>query len=250
MMLTTTHLTKVFDGEHVALQDVSLSVAEGEILVVLGGSGCGKSTLLRLLAGLERPTSGRAMLDGAPILAPSPKVALVFQEPRLMPWLTVSDNVAFGLRALPAGERRARVAAALARVGIAHRRDAWPSQLSGGQSQRAAIARALVTEPSVLLFDEPFSAVDALTRAQLQEHVLSLWEADRRTLVVVTHDIEEALIMGDRILVMRPQPGQVHCELTVDLPRPRHIDDPEFVALRRRTLDLLRAASGSYRDAA
>src|SRR5690606_33176156 len=190
--------------------------------------------LLRLLAGLERPTSGTAALDGEPILAPSPKVGLVFQEPRLMPWLTVSDNVAFGLRDLPAAERRDRVAAALKRVGIAHRANAWPSELSGGQAQRAAIARALVTEPAVLLFDEPFSAVDALTRAQLQEHVLALWEADRRTFVVVTHDIEEALIMGDRILVMRSHPGQIHCELTVDLPRPRHVDDPDFVGLRRR----------------
>lgn len=249
-MLEATHLSKVFDEEHVALQDVSLSVGAGEILVVLGGSGCGKSTLLRLLAGLDQPTRGTATLDGEPILSPNPKVGLVFQEPRLMPWLSVRDNVAFGLRDLPSAERKARVAAALNRVGISHRADAWPSQLSGGQAQRAAIARALVTEPSVLLFDEPFSAVDALTRAQLQEHVLSLWEADRRTLVVVTHDIEEALIMGDRILVMRPHPGQVHCELTVDLPRPRHIDDPDFIALRRRTLDLLRAASGALSDAA
>ncbi|MEZ5667108.1 MAG: ABC transporter ATP-binding protein [Alphaproteobacteria bacterium] len=249
-MLKATHLSRVFDEEHVALHDVSLAVDAGEILVVLGGSGCGKSTLLRILAGLDRPTRGEATLDGEPITEPNPKLGLVFQEPRLMPWLKVRDNVAFGLRDLPADVRRRRVEAALERVGIAHRAEAFPSQLSGGQAQRAAIARALVTEPSVLLFDEPFSAVDALTRSQLQAHVLELWEADRRTMVVVTHDIEEALIMGDRILVMRPHPGQVHCELAVDLPRPRDIDDPAFIALRRRTLALLREASGALDDAA
>ncbi len=220
-MLRAENVSKQFPNGYLAVEGISLAVAPGEIVGIVGGSGCGKSTLLRLLCGLEPPTRGGAFLGDQPITAPRDEIGVVFQEPRLMPWLTVSQNVQFGLQGRPRAEREHLAAQALARVGLGRVADAWPRELSGGQAQRAAIARALVAKPQVLLLDEPFSALDAFTRLDLQEHVLQLWEYDHPTLVLVTHDIEEALALSDRVVVMRGHPGRIHGAYTVDLPRPR-----------------------------
>jgi len=228
-MLTLTSVTKRYPNGVLALAGLSLSVAAGEIVAIIGGSGCGKSTLLRLIAGLDAPTTGTVALDGVPVRGPHPDIGVVFQEPRLMPWLTVDQNVAFGIRHLPAAARQQRVAEALARVGLSAHQGHWPRELSGGQAQRAALARALVGRPQVLLLDEPFSALDALTRTDLQDHLLDLWAYDRPTLVLVTHDIEEALVLADRVVVMQPNPGRVRIELTPPLARPRHRLDGELL---------------------
>ncbi len=223
-----------------ALAYLTLSVASGEILGIVGGSGCGKSTLLRLIAGLDRPSAGRIEVDGEAIDTPHPAVGIVFQEPLLLPWLTVAQNIGFGLAHLPRAERDARVAAALERIGLAGHGQRWPRELSGGLAQRVALARALVTRPRVLLLDEPFSALDAFTRADLQEHLLALWEDSRPTLVLVTHDIDEALILADRIVVMQPHPGRIGAILTVAPERPRQLGSPDTEALKRQILDVLK----------
>ena len=234
-MLEIDRVTKRFPNGHQALGQLSLSVAEGEVLAVIGASGCGKSTLLRLVAGLEAPSEGRIGLDGVPLTGPSPRVGVVFQEPRLMPWLSVLDNVAFGLpRSLPRAERARRSRAELARVGLTRFADALPKTLSGGMAQRAALARALVTRPSVLLLDEPFSALDAMTRQSLQEELVGLWERDRPTLVLVTHDLDEALFLADRVVVLGGQPGRIGLDLPVPLPRPRPRDGAVLTRLRER----------------
>lgn len=236
-MLEIDRVTKRFPNGHQALGQLSLSlsVAEGEVLAVIGASGCGKSTLLRLVAGLEAPSEGRIGLDGVPLTGPSPRVGVVFQEPRLMPWLSVLDNVAFGLpRSLPRAERARRSRAELARVGLTRFAGALPKTLSGGMAQRAALARALVTRPSVLLLDEPFSALDAMTRQSLQEELIGLWERDRPTLVLVTHDLDEALFLADRVVVLGGQPGRIGLDLPVPLPRPRPRDGAVLTRLRER----------------
>jgi sulfonate transport system ATP-binding protein len=219
-----------------ALSGINLDVPPGEILAIVGGSGCGKSTLLRLIAGLDRPTAGSISLEGAVVEGPRAEIGLVFQEPRLMPWLTIEQNVAFGIRRLPAQERAKRVSEALERVGLATRARHWPRELSGGQAQRAALARALVERPRVLLLDEPFSALDALTRSDLQEHLLDLWAYDRPTLILVTHDIEEALFLADRIAVMQPDPGRIRTTATPDFARPRDRLNGDFVEWKHRLL--------------
>jgi sulfonate transport system ATP-binding protein len=222
-----------------ALDGVSLQVDIGEILVIIGGSGCGKSTLLRAVGGLDPPTAGRVILHGHTITAPHEKIGLIFQEPRLLPWLRVADNVGFGLEHLPKAERNAQVATAVERVGLADKARAWPRELSGGQAQRVAIVRALVPRPEVLLLDEPFSALDAFTRADLQEHLLHLWADSKPTLLMVTHDVEEAIVLADRILVMRPRPGRVYEEIECDLPRPRDSQSAAFDFVKRRVLAAL-----------
>jgi sulfonate transport system ATP-binding protein len=234
-MLEVDRISKRFANGHVALGEVTLRVVEGEILAVIGASGCGKSTLLRLVAGLDSPSEGRIGLDGTPLTGPSPKVGVVFQEPRLMPWLRLTDNVAFGLpRQLPRAERERRAAEEIARVGLARFADALPKTLSGGMAQRAALARALVTRPSVLLLDEPFSALDALTRQSLQEELVGLWQRDRPTMVLVTHDLDEALFLADRVVVLGGQPGRIRLDLSVPLPRPRPRDGLALARLRER----------------
>jgi sulfonate transport system ATP-binding protein len=237
-MLSFDHVGKTYPNGVRALDGVSLEVAPGEILVIIGGSGCGKSTLLRAASGLDVATQGRVALDGVTIAAPHEKIGLIFQEPRLLPWLSVADNVAFGLSQLPKAERGKRVALALERVGLTDKAGVWPRELSGGQAQRVAIARALVTRPSVLLLDEPFSALDAFTRAELQDHLLDLWEEGRPILVLVTHDIEEALVLASRVVVMRAQPGRIAGILDVPLPRPRDRLSPAFEEQKRRVLRL------------
>jgi sulfonate transport system ATP-binding protein len=238
-MLVLDRVGKTYPNGTRALDGVSLSVALGEILVVIGGSGCGKSTMLRAISGLDTPTQGRVVLDGEPITAPHEKIGIIFQEPRLLPWLTVADNVGFGLERRPRAERHERVTRVLARVGIADKAGVWPRELSGGQAQRVAIARALVPRPRVLLLDEPFSALDAFTRADLQVGLLDLWAELKPTLVMVTHDVEEAIVLADRIMVMRPRPGRVYEEIACDLPRPRDRQSAAFDFVKRRVLAAL-----------
>jgi sulfonate transport system ATP-binding protein len=238
-MLALNRIGKTYPNGVRALDGVTLNVTAGEILSVVGGSGCGKSTLLRVISGLGTPTAGQVSLDGIPIAAPHPKIGLVFQEPRLLPWLTVADNVGFGLAGLAKPVRRRRVAAQLERVGLFEKAGGWPRELSGGQAQRVSIARALVTRPEVLLLDEPFSALDAFTRTDLQDHLLDLWADLKPTLVVVTHDVDEAIVLGDRVVVMRPRPGRVYEEIVTDLPRPRDRQSAAFDFAKRRVLAAL-----------
>jgi len=238
-MLILDRIGKTYPNGVRALEGVSLSVGPGEIVVVVGGSGCGKSTLLRAISGLDPPSQGHVTLDGDAITAPHEKIGIIFQEPRLLPWLSVADNVGFGLEHLAKAERQARVAAALARVGLADKARAWPRELSGGQAQRVAIARALVPRPEVLLLDEPFSALDAFTRADLQDHLLDLWADLKPTLVMVTHDVEEAIVLADRIMVMRAHPGRLFEEIASDLPRPRDRQSAAFDFVKRRVLAAL-----------
>jgi sulfonate transport system ATP-binding protein len=243
-MLSLYNVGKTYPNDVRALDGVALQVERGEIVVVVGGSGCGKSTLLRLISGLDRPTHGAITLDGTPITAPHEKIGIVFQEPRLLPWLSVADNVAFGLEAKPRQERDGRVAIQLERVGLHDKAAVWPRELSGGQAQRAALARALVTRPEVLLLDEPFSALDAFTRVDLQDHLLDLWADSRPTLLVVTHDVDEAVVLADRIVVMRPRPGRMFAEIAADLPRPRDRQSAGFDHVKRRVLAALDRSLG------
>ncbi|PDT35629.1 nitrate/sulfonate/bicarbonate ABC transporter ATP-binding protein [Rhizobium sp. M10] len=238
-MLEISHLGKIYPNGAHALEDFTLEVGEGEVVAIIGGSGCGKSTLLRLVAGLEPPTRGEIRLGGRRLVEPDARVNIVFQEPRLFPWLTVADNIAFGLRHLDKGERSARVEAALSRIGLSGYGGRWIRELSGGQAQRVALARGLVTRPSVLLLDEPFSALDAMTRTDLQDHLSDLWQENGSTMLLVTHDIEEAVALADRIIVMRPWPGRILEVVPVDLPRRRDRNSPGFAIVKRELSILL-----------
>jgi len=249
MTLELRHLSKTYANGTTALQQFSLQVNSGEAIAIVGGSGCGKSTLLRLIAGLERPTAGEVRLKGQLLNEPHPAVGLVFQEPRLLPWLKVADNIAFGLGGLPAAERHARVQEALQRVGLDGQGEKWPRELSGGMAQRVALARALVARPGVLLLDEPFSALDALTRSDLQDHLVNLWQATRPTLILVTHDIEEAVVIADRVIVLRPRPGRIDALIEVPLARPRTRDAEDFEAVKRQLRAALDASLTEVRQA-
>lgn len=231
-----------------ALKPIDLTVEDGEFVALLGPSGCGKSTLLRLVAGLDRPSSGRIALDGVPVEGPSPMRGMVFQQPALFPWLTVRDNVGFGLIEQGRSTAEARQAAGdlLAQVGLAEFAGHFPKALSGGMQQRAALARALAPNPALLLLDEPFGALDTQTRGLMQELLLEVWERRRKTVLFVTHDIEEAIFLASRIVVLTARPGQVKAVAAVDLPRPRdyHLrTQPEFYALRAELTDLVRDES-------
>ncbi|WP_375454288.1 ABC transporter ATP-binding protein [uncultured Methylobacterium sp.] len=238
-MLDIQNLSKTYADGTRALAGIDLAVAGGEIVALIGGSGCGKTTLLRLVAGLDRASAGSIALDGEAITAPHPGVGLVFQEPRLLPWLTVADNVGFGLGAVARPERRARVAHALERVGLAEHAGRWPRDLSGGQQQRVAIARAFVASPRVLLLDEPFSALDAFTRKDLHSHLLALWAETRPTVLIVTHDVGEAVALADRAVVMRPKPGRLDETVLLAAPRPRDPAAPRSEAAARAILAAL-----------
>jgi sulfonate transport system ATP-binding protein len=238
-MLALEALGKTYPNGVHALERFSAVINLGEIVAIIGGSGCGKSTLLRAVAGLDPATSGRVALDDVAITAPHAKIGIIFQEPRLLPWLSVADNIGFGLGDLSADVRRERVARALAKVGLADKAKAWPRELSGGQAQRVAIARALVPQPEVLLLDEPFSALDAFTRRDLQDHLLDLWADTRPTLVLVTHDVDEAVVLADRVFVMRPRPGRLFEEIKINLARPRDRNSPLFDNFKRRVLTAL-----------
>lgn len=218
-------LTRAFDGRAV-LDDLDLTVQPGEFVALLGRSGCGKSTLLRVLAGLDREIEGEVRVPR--------RSAVAFQAPRLMPWKKVWRNVLLGL---PGRPEREVAEQALEEVGLTHRTDAWPKTLSGGEAQRASLARALVREPDLLLLDEPFGALDALTRVKAQRLVAELWQRRGCAVLLVTHDVEEALLLADRAVVM--DQGVIAYETAIDLPRPRNITDPRFAALRGQLLDRL-----------
>jgi NitT/TauT family transport system ATP-binding protein len=223
-------------GRVPALERVSLAVAAQEFVAVIGPSGCGKSTLLRLLAGLLIPTEGQVWFEGEPLTMPRRRIGVVFQKANLMPWRTVQANISLPLelQGVPPAEAAARAQALIDLVGLAGFEAALPRGLSGGMEQRVAIARALVHNPDVLLLDEPFGALDALTRERMGAELLRIWEARRKTVVMVTHSIPEALLLADRVIVLTPRPGRVRLDLPVPLPRPRRLEmeySPEFGAL-------------------
>jgi sulfonate transport system ATP-binding protein len=221
----------------VALEKIDLLVRPGEFLSIIGDSGCGKSTFLRIVAGLERHSAGEITIGGAPVGRPSLERGIMFQDSRLLPWLTVERNVAFALTRTPPRERAGRVAEALQLVGLAGFERAYPHELSGGMAQRVALARVLVNEPRVLLLDEPFGALDALTKIQMQQELLRIWEARRSTVILVTHDIDEAVFLGDRVAIMSHRPGRIRRVVDVELPRPRDRSEASFVGVRRRIYD-------------
>ena len=222
----------VNDGRVTALQDINLTVHQGEFISIIGSSGCGKSTLLRIIAGLETDYQGDAEFEGARINGPGLERGVVFQEHRLFPWLTVRENVAFGLGGGREHSRGESVREHIDLAGLTGFEQAYPHQLSGGMAQRASIARALVNRPQVLLLDEPFGALDALTKIQMQEEVLRIWQAEKATMVLVTHDIDEAVFLGDRVVIMSNRPGTIKRIIPVDLPRPRDRGSYEFTQLR------------------
>jgi NitT/TauT family transport system ATP-binding protein len=232
----------------VALHDIDVSVAEREFVAILGPSGCGKSTLLNMVAGFEQPTRGSVRVAGAEVVAPSPSRGVVFQEPALFPWLKVMDNVVFGpkTRGQSAGDYRARAAQIIEQIGLSGFEASYPAELSGGMRQRVGIARVLIMEPQVMLMDEPFGSLDAQTRTLMQELLLSLWERHHQTVLFITHDIEEAILLADRVCVMTARPGRIKKSIEVRMPRPRSIElttTPQFNALRREVLDLIREES-------
>jgi NitT/TauT family transport system ATP-binding protein len=229
------------DPPVVALHDVSFAVRRNEFCAILGHSGCGKTTLLTMIAGFEQPTNGQLLVDSKPVGNPGWERAMIFQDYALFPWLTVEDNIAFGLemKNVPAPERRRLVRDHIALVGLEGFERRYPHQLSGGMRQRVSIARALIVDPQVLLMDEPFAALDAQNRALMQKEMVRIWERARKTCVLVTHSIDEAVVLSDRILVMTRRPGSIKADVKVDLPRPRLEDDADVVALRRRIRELI-----------
>ncbi|KAB0267521.1 ABC transporter ATP-binding protein [Microvirga brassicacearum] len=238
-MLSLEHISKTYADGTRALADINLAVRESEVVALVGGSGCGKTTLLRLIAGLDHASNGRIRLDDETITEPHPAIGIVFQEPRLLPWLSVADNVGFGLDHAEPGERAARVGHALEKIGLSEHAQRWPRDLSGGQQQRVAIARAFVANPKVLLLDEPFSALDAFTRASLHGHLLGLWDETRPTVVMVTHDVQEAVTLADRAIVMQPKPGRIFDELPLSIARPRDRTSLPFESAVRRVMSAL-----------
>jgi ABC-type nitrate/sulfonate/bicarbonate transport system ATPase subunit len=233
-------------GETLALRSTDLEVAENDFVTILGPSGCGKSTLLRIVAGLDHPTAGEVLLDGQRIAGPGPDRGMVFQSYTLFPWLTVLDNVCFGLRerGLPREQQLAIARDFIAKVGLAGFERHFPKQLSGGMQQRTALARALANQPRVLLMDEPFGALDHQTRELMQELLLGIWEAQRKTVLFVTHDIDEAVFMANRVVVMSARPGRIKVDRAVDLPHPRHYSvktSPVFAELKADLTEQVRA---------
>ena len=256
--LTVRGVSRIFRGPKgaaiPALSATDLDVATNDFITILGPSGCGKSTLLRIVAGLDRPSAGRVELNGQPIAGPGPDRGMVFQSYTLFPWLTVAENIAFGLRErrVPAAQQAEIVRTYVARMGLAGFADHLPRQLSGGMQQRTAIARALANDPDVLLMDEPFGALDNQTRSLMQELLLEVWERDRKTVLFVTHDIEEAIFMASRVLVMTARPGRIKADIPVDLPHPRRYTvktTPEFNALKARLTEEIRVEAVKVAEA-
>ncbi len=231
-----------------ALEPTSLAIEDNDFITVLGPSGCGKSTLLRIVAGLDFPSSGSVSLDGAPVRGPGPDRGMVFQSYTLFPWLTVRENICFGLRekGMAAKQQHEIAAHFIDRVGLAGFENHFPRMLSGGMQQRTALARALANDPKILLLDEPFGALDNQTRALMQELLLGIWEAERKTVLFVTHDIEEAIFMANRVAVMTARPGRIKSDVRIELPHPRHYTvktTPAFSAYKARLTEEIRAES-------
>jgi NitT/TauT family transport system ATP-binding protein len=235
------------DSPVVALENVTFSVRRNEFCAILGHSGCGKTTLLTLIAGFEQPSGGELRVNGNPIGNPSWERTMIFQDYALFPWQTVADNIGFGLemKNVEAGERRRIVGELVALVGLKGFERRYPHQLSGGMRQRVSIARALAVEPHVLLMDEPFAALDAQNRALMQQEMVRIWEHARRTCILVTHSIEEAVALSDRVLVMSRRPGRIKADLAVALPRPRSDEDADVVLLRQQIRALIREEIGA-----
>ena len=246
-------VSRTFPGVHGgaptrALEPVDLRIADNDFITILGPSGCGKSTLLRIVAGLDKPSTGTVLLDGQKVARPGPDRGMVFQSYTLFPWLTVRENICFGLRerGVPPAKQREISDAWIAKVGLHGFEHHYPKMLSGGMQQRTALARALANEPKILLMDEPFGALDNQTRALMQEMLLAIWEAERKTVLFVTHDIEEAIFMANRVVVMSARPGRIKADVGVDLPRPRLYTlktTPEFAALKARLTEEIRIES-------
>lgn len=235
------HLSKAFmlNGQPLpVLRNLSLDIRAGESLAIVGPSGCGKTTLLRLLAGLERADSGQVLIEGRPIRGVGTERAVIYQEPRLLPWLTVLENVAFGLevRGIGRGAAQDRARHHIRLVGLADFEGAYPRQLSGGMAQRVGIARALTVQPEILLLDEPLGALDAMTKLTMQEELTRIWAEEGVTMILVTHDLEEAIFLADRVLVLSRDQGVGPRLIDVDLPRPRDRSQPDFVAMRRQLM--------------
>jgi len=228
-------LSKTFetDGKRVAvLERVSLEIREGEFICLLGPSGCGKSTLLNIIAGFLEPTAGLVSIEGQVVKGPDPRRIFVFQERGVFPWLTVEGNIGFGLHHLPRQERAARIAHYVEMVGLNGFEHAYPQELSGGMKQRVEVARALAVNPDILFLDEPFGALDSITRLTMRRELLRLWEAERKTVLFVTHDIEESVQLADRVVVMSTRPATLRRIVEIDLPHPRDISDPRYLELR------------------
>jgi NitT/TauT family transport system ATP-binding protein len=224
-----------------AIEDLSLGIERGEFVTIIGPSGCGKTTLLNILAGFEQPTAGQVLLEGRPIEGPGADRGVVFQEYALFPWLTLRQNVEYGPRehGLPASVVRERADRTLAMVRLAGAENRYPHELSGGMRQRAALARVLVNDPKILLMDEPFAALDAQTRGRLQQEVARLWTETRKTVFFVTHSVEEAVLLADRVVAMSALPGRIKADVRIDLPRPRDPTSPSFNDHRRMLESLL-----------
>ena len=238
------HVTKKFasrSGEVTALEDVNLEIHDGQFVCLLGPSGCGKTTLLRMIGGLDTPTSGTITIDGKEVDGPSPKMTMVFQEYSLYPWRTVAENVGFGLEmnGVTPEERRESVMKELKLVGLENFEDRYPYEPSGGMRQRAAVARALATDPAVMLMDEPFGALDAQTRNKMQRELLNIWQETKKTILFVTHSVDEAVYLSDKIVVLTPRPGTVHEIDDIDLPRPRDRTSVEFAQIRKNILHVI-----------
>lgn len=247
VVLDVVNLSRQFEtpqGPVTALDGVSFKAHRREFICVIGPSGCGKSTFIRLLAGLDQPTSGQVLLDGKAVSGPGPERGMVFQGYTLFPWLTVKRNIMFGLTMKGVGELQAEQEALqwIDMIGLKKFAESYPSQLSGGMKQRVAIARALATNPRILLMDEPFGALDAQTRAQMQSYLLQIWRNVDVTILFITHDLDEAIYLADRILVLKANPGAIQEVIEVPVPRPRHSDQfisPEFLSVRKRIEELI-----------
>ena len=239
--VTVRDLSKTFtlNGQRLpVLRDLQLDISGGEVLAIVGPSGCGKTTLLRMLAGLESPDAGEVLIDGHPVRGVGHERAIIFQEPRLLPWLTVLGNVAFGLqvRGVPRATAETRARHYIRLVGLSAFENAWPRQLSGGMAQRVGIARALTVQPEILLLDEPLGALDAMTKLTMQQELSRIRQEEVVTMILVTHDLEEAIFLADRVLVLPEEKGGVPTLIPIDLPRPRQRSESRFVEMRRRLM--------------
>ncbi|MGN6578670.1 MAG: ABC transporter ATP-binding protein [Bordetella sp.] len=248
-LLSVKNVTRAFEGKRghatQALQPIDLEVAENDFVTILGPSGCGKSTLLRIVAGLDFPSTGKVLLDGRPVEGPGADRGMVFQSYTLFPWLTVEENIRFGLRerGLSAAEQKERSDDFIAKVGLRGFEQHYPKQLSGGMQQRTAIARALANDPRILLLDEPFGALDNQTRVLMQELLLGIWESARKTVIFVTHDIDESIFMASRVAVFSARPGRIKADIPVDFPHPRSYTlktSPEFMDIKARLTEEIR----------